>query len=215
MARPSPSKKPFFTREVAIVRQTRGHGVLEPFLARQRAWRANRLIPEALRAGRILDIGCGTYPYFLAHTAFVEKFGVDQVPLDREIASDLHIELFTLDLNSQPSLPFESGFFSVVTLLAVIEHIDPHSMAVLFSDIYRVLQPRGRVILTTPAAWSDGLLHLMARLNLVSKAEIDEHVYAYTLPLIGWYFGQAGFAMEKVKFGYFEFGLNLWATAEK
>ncbi|MEZ0395020.1 MAG: class I SAM-dependent methyltransferase [Anaerolineales bacterium] len=197
------------------MRHTRGDGLLESFLARQRAWRANRLIPGELRGGRILDIGCGTYPYFLAHTAFVEKFGVDQIPIDQKIAADLQIELYHLDLDSRPSLPFESDFFSVVTLLAVIEHIDPHNMAILFGDIYRVLQKRGRVILTTPAAWSSGLLRLMARLNLVSKAEIDEHIYAYTLPLLGWYFGRAGFAMDKVRFGYFEFGLNLWATAEK
>src|SRR5207244_1268129 len=35
-------------------RYTRGQGLLEPFLARQRARQANRLIPEHLRAGRIL-----------------------------------------------------------------------------------------------------------------------------------------------------------------
>jgi hypothetical protein len=69
--------------------------------------------------------------------------------------------------------------------------------------------------MTTPAAWSDGLLHTLARVGLVSAEEINEHVYAYTLPTIGWYFGQAGFGMHKLQFGYFEFMLNMWATAEK
>ena len=41
----------------------------------------------------------------------------------------------------------------------------------------------------------------------------NNHVYAYTLPLLGWYFGRAGFAMEQVRFGYFEMGLNMWAVA--
>jgi len=67
------------------------------------------------------------------------------------------------------------------------------------------LKPGGRLVITTPASWSDGLLHWMARIGLVSEEEINEHVYAYTLPLLGWYFGQAGFGMSKVKFGYFEF----------
>jgi hypothetical protein len=49
----------------------------------------------------------------------------------------------------------------------------------------------------------------------VSKEEINEHVYNYTLPLLGWYFGSAGFSMTQLEFGYFEFGLNLWATAKK
>lgn len=191
---------------------TRGKGLLEPFLARQRARIANRLIPAGLRGGRILDIGCGSYPYFLSHTHFAEKFAVDQQAAPTGVRG---ISWHSLDLNSAPSLPFEEAFFSAVTLLAVIEHLSPASLVELFREAYRVLVPGGLVILTTPASWSDGLLHTMARIALVSREEIQEHVFAYTLPLIGWYFGTAGFAMQKLRFGYFELGLNLWATAQR
>ncbi len=194
---------------------TRGKGLLEPMLADLRAQRANKLIPTTLREGRILDIGCGSFPYFLAHTSFKEKFAIDQIPLPPNTASELRIESFTLDLEVEPHLPFEDHFFEAVTLLAVVEHLDPALMAKLFKEIYRVLKPNGMVILTTPAAWSDGLLKFMARVSLVSAEEIHEHAYAYTLPLLGWYFGQAGFEMTKTKFGYFEFMLNMWATAKK
>ena len=184
-------------------------------LAHMRTQRANRLIPSDLRAGRILDIGCGSFPYFLAHTSFQEKFAVDQLPMQKETAAQNQIEFFSLDLNKEPHLPFEENFFSIVTLLAVVEHLNPDSMALLFRESYRVLKPQGMVIMTTPAAWSDGLLKFMARINLVSAAEIHEHAFAYTLPLLGWHFGQAGFAMSKVKFGYFELMLNMWAIAIK
>jgi SAM-dependent methyltransferase len=194
---------------------TRGKGLLEPVLARLRTQRANQLIPEELRDGRILDIGCGSYPYFLAHTAFQEKFAVDQLPMPRETAERNQIEFFVLDLNAEPRLQFEDEYFEVVTMLAVVEHLNPASMAVLFKECHRVLKPGGLVIMTTPAAWSDGLLHLMAHLNLVSAEEIHEHAFAYTLPLLGWTFGQAGFEMTKVKFGYFELMMNMWATARK
>jgi len=194
---------------------TRGRGLLEPLLARLRTQRANHLIPRALRAGRILDIGCGSFPYFLAHTAFKQKFAVDQLPMPTETAHRNEIEFFELNLNREPKLPFEAGYFEVVTLLAVVEHLNPESMAALFRECHRVLKEGGMVILSTPAAWSDGLLHAMAHLNLVSAEEIHEHAFAYTLPLIGWHFGQAGFEMQKIKFGYFEFMLNMWATAQK
>jgi len=194
---------------------TRGKGLLEPLLARLRTQRANQLIPKELRDGRILDIGCGSYPYFLAHTAFKAKFAVDQLPMPQETAQQHKIEFFELNLNSEPRLPFDSEYFDVVTLLAVVEHLNPESMAALFKESYRVLRPAGMVVLSTPAAWSDGLLHMMAHLNLVSAEEIHEHAFAYTLPLIGWHFGQAGFGMTKIKFGYFEFMLNMWATAQK
>ncbi len=194
---------------------TRGKGVLEPLLARLRMQRANGLIPARLRSGRILDIGCGSFPYFLAHTAFKEKFAVDQLHMPPETAASNQIEFFTLNLNETPLLPFKGEYFDVVTLLAVVEHLNPDSMALLFQECCRVLRRDGMVILTTPAAWSDGLLKFMARINLVSAEEIHEHAFAYTLPLLGWHFGQAGFEMRKVKFGYFELGLNMWATAQK
>lgn len=194
---------------------TRGKGLLEPTLAHLRTHRANRLIPSTLRTGRILDIGCGSYPYFLAHTSFEEKFAVDQLPMSKEIASENRIESYTLNLNEEPHLPFEENFFSVVTLLAVVEHLNPDSMVLLFKECHRVLKPGGMVILTTPAAWSDGLLKYMARVNLVSAEEIHEHTFAYTLPLLGWHFGRAGFEMTRVEFGYFELMLNMWAVARK
>ena len=194
---------------------TRGKGLLEPFLAQMRSRQANRLIPSQLRHGRILDIGCGSFPYFLAHTAFQEKFAVDRLALKRDDLTQLQIQFHALNLSLDPALPFDANFFDVVTLLAVVEHLNPNNTALLFSEIYRVLRPEGVVILTTPAAWSDGLLRRMARLNFVSAEEIDEHAFSYTLPLLGWHFGQAGFSMHKVKFGYFELMLNMWATAQK
>ncbi len=194
---------------------TRGKGFLEPYLASLRARRANLLIPDTLRQGCILDIGCGSYPYFLAHTSFQKKIAIDQVALASDTAQALNIESFNLDLNQEPTLPFNDNYFTSVTLLAVVEHLDPQNMAFLFKEVYRVLAPDGLVVLTTPSAWSSGLLKSMANMNLVSKEEIDEHVYAYTLPIIGWYFGQAGFKMDKIHFGYFELFLNMWATARK
>lgn len=193
-------------------RVTRGHGLLEPLLARARAHRANRLIPDALRAGRILDIGCGSRPYFLSHTSFRDKVAIDQL----HPAGDLGgIEWHTLDLNAEPRLPFAGEHFSVVTMLAVVEHLDPGAVENLFVEVHRVLVPSGRLIVTTPAPWTDGLLRLLARFGLVSREEIAEHVYSYPAALLGWYFARGNFDREKIRIGTFECGLNTWATADR
>jgi len=193
-------------------RSTRGKGILEPWLARQRAYQANRLVPNGLRKGRILDIGCGAYPYFLSHTYFKEKFAIENSQKKDEIEG---INWFCLDLNQSPILPFEDGYFTTITLLAVIEHLNPASLDELFNECHRTLSIGGVLILTTPSAWSDGLLKLLAKISIVSEEEIKEHVFAYTLPLIGWYFGKAGFKLTNIRFGYFEMMMNMWALAEK
>src|SRR5260370_6973273 len=137
---------------------TRGRGLLEPLLAKLRARRAYRLIQPSLRAGRILNIGCGSFPYFLAHTSFEEKFSIDQLPMAEEIATRNRIDFFTLNLDKEPLLPFEDEFFTAVTLLAVVEHLNPISVSVLFKETYRVLKSSGVVIITTPPASSHGFL---------------------------------------------------------
>ncbi len=195
------------------VRPTRGGGLLEPLLARMRAHKANRLIPPQLRDGRLLDIGCGSFPYFLSNTFFREKFALDRLSPQSEIAGDIHWH--NSDLNQDTQLPFPDQFFSIVTMLAVVEHLDPEKLESVLSEVYRILVPGGTMIITTPAAWSDGLLRAMARVNLVSREEIEEHAYAYTLPILGWYFGRAGFPHTLMRFGYFELGLNMWATATR
>jgi SAM-dependent methyltransferase len=200
------------TVSARLPRFTRGRGALEAHLARLRARQANRLIPRGLRNGRILDVGCGSYPYFLSHTSFKEKFAVDQFAPP---AGSRDIGWHTLDLNAEPRLPFDDAYFSVVTMLAVVEHLDPTTMESLFQEIHRVLRPGGMVVVTTPAAWSAGLLRLMARMRLVSAEEIEEHTFIYTLPLLGWYFGHAGFSLDRLRFGYFEWLLNMWATAKR
>lgn len=191
---------------------TRGHGLLESFLSRLRAQKANSLIPDDLRRGAILDIGCGSFPYFLSSTQFKQKFAMDQLP--PSVPSD-EITWHVRNVNEDARLPFADAQLSAITLLAVAEHIHPDSLATILKEAFRVLQPGGRVILTTPNGWTDGLLKFMALVGLVSREEIDEHMMEYSEPLLAWHMGRAGFAIDKFQVGTFEFGLNLWAMAER
>ena len=59
-------------------RSTRGFGLLESFLARRRGSLAKSFIPLTGPKGRILDIGCGTFPSFLLSLRHQEKFAVDR-----------------------------------------------------------------------------------------------------------------------------------------
>jgi SAM-dependent methyltransferase len=178
---------------------------------------AQSLIPSDRRNGCIVDIGCGSSPLFLASSDFAVKIGLDR-SFNSGIAESYASPNFRLiehDIENVGELPLESNACDVVTMLAVIEHIEPHSLKPLLAEIYRILKPRGKYIMTTPAPWADRLLRIMARMKLVSPAEIDEHKDAYDRASIFAMLVVAGFREENLRVGYFELGLNVWAAATK
>ena len=195
---------------------TRGHGLLESFLARQRTAQAHKLIGPNRREGRLLDIGCGSYPLFLVSTNFAEKYGLDRVQVN--VSDDVraqNVKLIEHDLTSGQQLPFSSDFFDVVTMLAVFEHVDANLIQSLVGEVRRVLKPGGVYVMTTPAHWTEGLLKLLARLGMVSHEELDEHKRQYRQSDVRSIFVNAGFGSEQVRVGYFEAAMNIWATAVK
>jgi SAM-dependent methyltransferase len=201
------------TSEASERRVTRGHGLLEEYLARRRAHQANSLIPEGARSGRILDVGCGSYPTFLFNTKFAERYGVDRVAISR--VSDAGLTLVEHDIADGSGLPFEDSFFEVVTMLAVFEHLETSALRRLLGEIHRVLRPDGLYVLTTPVRWTEGLLKSMSRLGLVSREEVNEHKAQYSAPEVVELLIEGGFARSNIRHGTFELGMNHWAAAQR
>ena len=70
-------------------------------------------------------------------------------------------------------------------------------------------------LITTPALWTDSILRFMAKLRIVSPVEIEEHKDAYNHSRLFSILQEANFSKEKLRFGYFEMFMNMWATATK
>jgi ubiquinone/menaquinone biosynthesis C-methylase UbiE len=190
---------------------TRGRGLLEGYLSKKRAEKASSLIDEGLTKRKILDIGCGFYPFFLTSIDFKEKYGID--PSLKSLNVD-KIKLSKADVTKK-SLPFENNFFDVVTLLAVFEHLDNNKLDFVISETHRVLNKNGVLIITTPAPWADKLLHFMARFGLISSEEIHEHKHHHSKQKIENIIEKMGFEKNRITSGYFELGLNMWFKAIK
>jgi SAM-dependent methyltransferase len=195
---------------------TRGEGKLELFLARQRAKLADSLIPFELRKGRIADVGCGSYPYFLSRVEFSAKVGLDNVNWNIGGSPECSkIRLIRHDLQSGDPLPLEIESCDVISMLAVIEHIEPSVVPSVLKEVRRALRPGGLFVMTTPAPWTDSLLRVLANMRIISKHEIDDHKDALSLSRIRSMLVAAGFKSENIASGHFEIFMNCWAIARK
>ena len=98
-------------------------------------------------------------------------------------------------------------------MLAVIEHLDYDSITAILLEIMRVLRPGGQVVITSPSAGTQELLTILAKLNILSMAQISEHKTLFTLSSLRLIMEQSGFNMVTVM--RFQLGVNLCAIARK
>jgi SAM-dependent methyltransferase len=194
--------------------RTRGFGMLEKYLSSQRAHLADGLIPHAIRKGAILDIGCGPYPYFLTHTEFNIKVGIDQ---ESHLASmDLDgIKVQQWDIGKNDTLPFPDESFDAVTMLAVIEHLEGSRLISILNEIHRIMKPGGCLIITSPSFWTAPILFVLSRISVISKLEIDDHKHTYSLSELSFIIGKSVFSASPRFMGHFECGMNMWLKVIK
>lgn len=195
---------------------TRGFGLFETFLAKKRAAMANKLIPTKTRKGRILDVGCGSFPHFLLSTKFSEKHGVDLMVHEKMIPLQMKDALHLKKINlHKEKINYKENYFDVIVMLAVLEHIDRKKLPSLLKNINRMLKKGGVLIMTTPSPWSTGVLWALSRTFLISKEEIDDHKELLGSKEILGQLQKASFLKKNIKQGYFELGWNMWFIARK
>jgi len=97
--------------------------------------------------GKVLDIGCGEKPYeeLFNTTSYT---GVD-IETTKEYHASSKVDVYYNGVD----LPFESNTFDSIVCFEVLEHVfEPESMV---KEMYRVLKPGGKIILTTPFIWNE------------------------------------------------------------
>lgn len=98
---------------------------------------------------RILDVGCGLGTYVKKLRAFSDDvYGVD---IDADKVTQAQLELPNIYQAPAEQLPFPDGYFDVVLLHEVIEHVSDDRCAV--REAYRVAKVGGRVIIFAPNRW--------------------------------------------------------------
>jgi SAM-dependent methyltransferase len=163
-------------------------------------WRmrvAARWIPPG---SRILDIGChqGEFLSWLGNK-ITASVGFD--PLCRETMNAGGHRFYNQYFDE--NLPFASGSFDIISLLATIEHINDKSL--IARESARLLRHGGRVIITVPSPLVDKILDVLIRIHIVDGMSLEEH-HGFLPDDLSGIFIPAGFRLKKRQ--KFQFGLN-------
>jgi ubiquinone/menaquinone biosynthesis C-methylase UbiE len=125
----------------------------EEYIEYLRHWAAYALLAEPLVSNkRVLEIGCGSgYGADYLSRSASSIIGVDISPGDISRCQAKYGKDKLTFLNADGlKLPFKSGSFDVVLSFQVIEHINPQNVLNYLSEIHRVLNREGTLLVTTP-----------------------------------------------------------------
>lgn len=137
-------------------------------------------------SGKLLDFGCGRKPY--EHLFTVNEYigvDVDQTGHDHKNSKvDIYYD--------GKMLPFEANSFDSIFCSEVLEHL--MNADDVLADLYRVLKPGGKMLLTAPFCWnehempfdyarysSEGIRHLLQKHGFTITAQEKSGNFARVL----------------------------------
>lgn len=104
------------------------------------------LVPKKLKDPKILEIGCGTGKNLEVLGKFGKSWGLDISQEAIKFCTKRGLE--NVSLGEAENIPFPKDNFDIVVLLDVLEHTNDIKA---IKEIYRVLKPKGYLIVTVPA----------------------------------------------------------------
>lgn len=188
---------------------TKDFNALDMFICR---WRS-RIVRDHIRSGdTVLDFGCGFQALLLRAVQLEIKLGIG---LDYDaVPGRLAPNLETRQFHFKDRFEFPDRTFDQVVMLAVLEHIPLDQVDPLMAEFTRILQPGGRVLITTPTPAAKPVLEFLAfKLHLISKPEIADHRHYYSQADLQALANRHG--LELSAYHKFLFGFNCFAAFTK
>ncbi len=157
----------------------------------------------------ILDIGCHHGELFksLLKTKKISGDGIDDV-----LKEVIKTENYTLFPGYFPDNFTSNKTYDAITLLAVLEHIPIEKTKENVSLFHKLLNDKGRVIITIPSKQVDAILSVLLFFKLIDGMDLEHH-QDFDREEIKEIFIKNGFTLLEEK--RFELGLNILYVFEK
>ena len=136
-------------------------------------WRIGKAAPFIEEDARVLDVGCSRGELFIQYG---DRIG-SGLGIDDDLETPLKTDRYELIRGSFPeTLNGETRErFSVITMLAVLEHIPEDRQAIVARGCAEHLKPGGYLVVTTPAPAVDHILDGLKFLRLIDGMSLHEH----------------------------------------
>lgn len=182
----------------------------EPILEKFLSWLRFRKIDKYIKPESVLlDLGCGFKGNFLKS---VENKIARGVGLDISVEKNLYsAKLKLIEHNLNNPLSFLENEFDTFVFLANLEHLDEPKQ--VLAEIYRVLKPKGKLLLTAPSVYAKPVLEFLATIGFVSRQEIKDHKNYFNKKILLDLSRKSGFSFVQHK--YFQMGMNNFLIAIK
>lgn len=173
--------------------------------------RFKQIEKHVLPNSHVIDLGCGYQGKLLQilSSKIMSGVGYDISVNKKPIANNIKLKSGQVDTR----LPFKNNCFDLVIASAIIEHVKSPNL--LITEAYRLLKPKGQLLLTTPSARAKSLLNMLAQFRLLSRREIADHRRYYTKEKLINLLTKNGFPEKKIEVSTFELSFNMFAIATK
>lgn len=119
----------------------------------------------------VLDIGSADGTMFEQLRGTIKKgLGIDPI-LQQPVETDL----YRLIPGYFPDACPQNERFDCITMLAVLEHIPEQVQKNLAQHCHRLLNDKGRVIITVPSPQVDYILNVLTALRLIEGMSLEQH----------------------------------------
>ncbi len=190
-------------------RQARHAGQKTKFFVKFfRVIRNKKVAKHIHKNSKVLDVGCGRDFYLLRE---VENKITSGIGVDDAVKSAKQGKLTIRKMRIGLKLPFKSGVFDVVTMIAFIEHIDRPDK--ILSECNRVLRKNGIIIITTPMPRAKPFWEALVKLGFTEEKTTEDHKQYFTPEKIENLLRHNNFSVSVSE--KFEMGMNYIAVGRK